>query len=121
MTNTTQIQRWGSTPILHRFVKHNGVAYFAGVIASDLSLPIKGQTQQIAAQLDERLAAAGSSKDRLLTAMIFVTDLALKSEMNEVWSDWLPREDLPTRATVAVADLGPNVLIEVVVSAAAET
>jgi enamine deaminase RidA (YjgF/YER057c/UK114 family) len=80
---------------------------------------MKGQTQQIIAQLDERLMAAGTSKDRLLTAMIFVTDLELKSEMNEAWSAWLPREHLPTRATLAVADLGPNVLIEVVVSAAA--
>ena len=40
--------------------------------------------------------------------------------MNKAWTEWLPAESLPTRATIGVADLGQNVLIEVVVSAVVE-
>ena len=54
----------------------------------------------------------------LLTAMIYISDFSQKEGMNEAWLEWLPGELLPTRATIGVADLGENVLIEVVVSAA---
>jgi len=53
----------------------------------------------------------------LLTASIFVTDLGKKPDMDAVWKDWLTPEYLPTRATVGVADLGGDTMIEIVVSA----
>jgi enamine deaminase RidA (YjgF/YER057c/UK114 family) len=44
--------------------------------------------------------------------------MSRKQEMNEVWTSWLEARDLPTRATIGVSDLGQDVLIEVVVTAA---
>ncbi len=41
----------------------------------------------------------------------------MKEDMNGVWTSWLSPEHLPARATIGVADLGPRVLIEVVVAA----
>ncbi|AVD84679.1 Rid family hydrolase [Pseudomonas sp. PNPG3] len=38
--------------------------------------------------------------------------------MNEVWTSWLNAETLPARATIGVSDLGDNILVEVVVTAA---
>lgn len=46
-----------------------------------------------------------------------MTDLGKKPEMDAVWKAWVGPEELPTRATVGVADLGGDTLIEVVVSA----
>jgi enamine deaminase RidA (YjgF/YER057c/UK114 family) len=112
------ITRHIQTKINHRVVEHNGVLYFGGLVADDKSQDMKGQTAQICAKIDALLAQVGSSKDKLLTAMIYITDFAQKDGMNDAWLDWLPGEILPTRATIGVAELGKNTLIEVVVSAA---
>ncbi|WP_430695152.1 Rid family hydrolase [Pseudomonas oryzihabitans] len=48
---------------------------------------------------------------------MFVTDLSKKPEMDKVWKEWIDPSQLPTRATVGVADLGSDTLIEIVVSA----
>jgi len=57
-------------------------------------------------------------REKRLTALIFITDMKLKPEMNRVWKEWLAPADLPTRATIGVADLD-GYLIEIVVTAAA--
>lgn len=114
------MERGDRTSIMHRYVKSGGVVYISGSIADDLTLPMKGQTEQITRKLDRLLAMAGSRKENLLTAQIFVTDMSAKAEMNEAWCDWLAPDDLPTRATIGVADLGPGVLIEIIVSAKAD-
>lgn len=114
------IKRLGQSKTLHRTVIVNNMAYFAGIVADDFSLDMEGQTRQICQKLDGFLAAAGTDKTKLVTAQIFVTDLGAKEGMNKAWSEWLPAESLPTRATIGIADLGQNVLIEVVVSAVVE-
>ena len=112
------IQRNQKTPIMHRSVVHNGVAYFGGVIAGDCSVGMKDQTRQVTDRLDELLASAGTDKTRILSAMLYITDMGMKGEMNEAWTSWLAEENLPVRATIGVANLGENVFIEVVITAA---
>lgn len=113
------IDRLDKTPIMHRIVKYRGVAYLGGVIADDLDCGMGDQTRQICEKLDLLLANAGSSKEEILSAQIFVTDLSQKKAMNDAWVEWLDGADLPARATVGVSNLGdPKILIEVVVTAA---
>jgi enamine deaminase RidA (YjgF/YER057c/UK114 family) len=112
------IKRTGKSDILHDVVEYNGVLNLAGVVAEDLSQGMGGQARQIFEQIDRLLAAHGSSRDRLLSALIFITDMKLKPEMNKAWQAWLKKDHLPTRATIGINDLGPKVLIEVVVTAA---
>ena len=111
------VQRSLQTPIMHRVVEHNGIVYVGGTTCDDESLDMAGQTREILAKLDRYLAEAGTDKSKLLTASIFVTDLGKKPEMDAVWKEWLAPENLPTRATVGVADLGGDTMIEIVVSA----
>jgi enamine deaminase RidA (YjgF/YER057c/UK114 family) len=99
-------------------VVHNGIVHLGGVVSDDLSLDMAGQATDALAQIDRLLAAHGSSRDRLLTALIFITDLRLKPELNKVWTHWLAPGQMPTRATIGVNDLGENVLLEIVVTAA---
>jgi enamine deaminase RidA (YjgF/YER057c/UK114 family) len=112
------IKRSGHYELLHEVVEHNGVLYFAGVIAEDLSLDMAGQAKQVFDQIDQLLADHGSSREHLLTALIFVTDMKQKPAMNQVWKAWLPAHAMPTRATIGVSDLEKDILIEVVVTAA---
>ncbi|TPW31039.1 RidA family protein [Martelella alba] len=111
------LNRYVQTRINHRVVEAGGILHFGGLIADDLSLDMKGQTEQICAKIDKLLAEVGSSKEKLVTAMLYITDFDQKEGMNEAWLNWIPAEHLPTRATIGVAELGKNVLIEVVVSA----
>ena len=113
------ITRTHQTPIMHRMVEHQGVIYFGGVIADDTGQSMGGQTREILAKLETLLQEGGSSKARLLSAQIFLTDMRMKSEMNEAWVAWLEGKDLPTRATICVSDLGSGVLVEIVLTAAA--
>lgn len=110
-------ERFIQTAIMHRVVEHNGIVYVGGTTCDDESLDMAGQTREILAKLDTYLAAAGSDKSKLLTASIFVTDLDKKPEMDKVWKEWIDPALLPTRATVGVADLGGDTMIEIVVSA----
>lgn len=103
--------------LLHEVVEHNGVLHLAGVVAEDPKMDIAAQMRDIVRQIDEVLAANGSSKDNLLTALIFITDMKQKPKMNEVWKAWLAPKHLPTRATIGVADLD-GYMLEVVVTAA---
>lgn len=112
------VDRILQTPIMHRIVEHGGTVYLGGLIADDLSVSMGGQTAQICQKLDKLLAEAGTDKTKLLSAMLYVTDMSQKGEMNEAWTSWIAAGDLPTRATIGVADLGKDVLIEVVVTAA---
>ena len=114
------IERIEKTRIMHRIVKANGMIYLGGLVADDFALDMKGQTRQICSKLDALLEQAGSSREKIVSAQLFVTDMGAKDAMNEAWTEWLDPEHLPARATIGVATLGgPDILIEVVVTALA--
>lgn len=113
------IQRHRKHRIMHGVVEHNGVLYVGGHAAGDLSLDMKGQTRQTCEKLDAVLAECGSDKSRILSARIYLTDMSGKEAMNEAWLEWIGEDDLPSRATIGVSDLGdPRRLIEIVIIAA---
>lgn len=112
------IKRSGKSEILHNVVEHNGMLYLAGIVADDTALDMAGQARQVFGKIDGLLKSHGSSRDRVLSALIFITDMQHKPAMNKAWQEWLSPAHLPTRATIGINDLGPRVLIEVIVTAA---
>jgi enamine deaminase RidA (YjgF/YER057c/UK114 family) len=98
---------------MHRAVEHGGLVFIGGTACDDESLDMAGQTREVCAKLDRYLAEAGSDKHRLLSATIYVTDMAYKPAMDTVWKQWLAPEALPVRATIGVADLGGDAMVEV--------
>lgn len=111
------IRRTETTPILHRVVEYNGVAYLAGFTADDTTASAKAQTENVLAKIDKYLAMAGTDKSKLLTATIYVSDMSVKAQMNEAWNAWIEPENFPTRACVATG-LDGGADVEIVVSAA---
>ena len=97
--------------------EYNGVIYTAGQVAENLNAAMKAQTADVLRQIDALLAKGGSSKSHILTATVYVTDMALKPEMDEAWMAWVDQTHPPARATVE-ARLGANVLVEIMVTAA---
>jgi enamine deaminase RidA (YjgF/YER057c/UK114 family) len=100
--------------LMHLAVSHGDTIYLAGIVADDLSADMAGQTRDVLQQLAELAADHGVDLSRLLSATVFITDMAEKPAMNEVWKAFFDPAQLPTRATICVADLGPNVRIELV-------
>lgn len=97
--------------------EYNGIVYTAGQVSEDLTLNMKGQTADVLRQVDALLSKCGSHKSRILSATVYVTDMALKPEMDEAWMAWVDQSHPPARATVE-ARLGANVLVEIMITAA---
>ena len=104
------------TPIMHRAVEANGFVFLGGTIADDTSVSMGEQTRNILGKIAGYLKEAGTDTTRVVSGSLFVTDLAMKQEMDEAWPEFFG-DYLPARATVGVADLGGGALIEVVVTA----
>lgn len=107
------IQRHGPGAYYHSVVEANGTLYLSGVVAADLGADMTTQTRQVLERIDGVLAGVASDRSRIVSATIYITDMGLKDQMNDVWASWSTQGHRPARATVAVADLGPGVLIEV--------
>jgi enamine deaminase RidA (YjgF/YER057c/UK114 family) len=115
----TDIVRMRSSARASIIVVHGGVVYLAGQVATDRSQPIREQTQETLAKIEALLAEAGTDKSRLLTAQIWLKDIARDfAGMNEVWDAWTTPGAAPTRATAQCEAGAPDILIEIVVTAA---
>ncbi len=95
---------------------HNGVVYLAGQVGEGTS--VKEQTQSILAQVDRLLALSNSSKERILSAQIWLSDMADFAEMNAAWDAWVPSGNAPARATGEAKLAAPKYKVEIIVIAA---
>lgn len=96
----------------------NGVVYLAGMVPECEARDIRSQTADVLAQVEQRLAEAGSSKAHMLRAQIFLADIKDIAAMNEVWDAWVVPGTAPPRATVQAALSDPSWKIEIIVTAA---
>ncbi len=96
----------------------SGTAYLAGQVAGDPGADITGQTRQVLAQIDALLAEAGSDRTRILSATIYLPDMADFAAMNAVWEGWVVPGATPARATVAAQLASPGYKVEIQVVAA---
>jgi enamine deaminase RidA (YjgF/YER057c/UK114 family) len=105
-------------PRMSRAVVRGDTVYLAGLTAGDTSQDIKGQTKQILDKIDGYLAEAGTSKSNLLAANLWIKDMALFADMNSVWNAWVDPQNPPARACVKAEMARPEVLVEIMVTAA---
>ena len=112
------IKRIEPGPRMTQAVVHGNTVYLAGQIAANLVPSVGKQTKQILGQIDKLLKAAGTSKAKLLTTNIWLTDMRAFAEMNEVWDAWVSAGNTPARATVQASLAGPQFLVEIMVTAA---
>jgi len=114
------IKRLGGNNINARVVIHAGVAYVSGIVADDKSADVAGQTRQVLAMIDKHLADAGTNKSRLLSAVVYLPDMAKKEEMNAVWSKWIDPSNPPARACVGAELSSATTRVEIMVTAAVD-
>jgi enamine deaminase RidA (YjgF/YER057c/UK114 family) len=112
------IQRFDTGPRMSQAVVHGNTVYLAGVVADDTKLDTAGQTRQVLAKIDALLAKAGTDKSKLLSAVIYITDMANFADMNKVWDGWVSPGNTPARATVQAQLAAPPYKVEIMVVAA---
>ena len=112
------IQRHDSGARMSQTVIHGDTVYLAGQVADDTSAGVKGQTEQILAKIDARLAAAGSDKSKLLSAQLWISDMRHFNEMNAAWDAWISPGNAPARACVEAQLAAPQFQVEIMVIAA---
>jgi enamine deaminase RidA (YjgF/YER057c/UK114 family) len=116
MSNITRIE---TNQRMSRVVIHNGTVYIGGLTAGDATQDIQGQTRQVLEKIEAYLAKAGSDKTKMLNAQIWLKDIDRDfAGMNSVWDAWAPEGATPTRATGESKLARPELLVEIIVTAA---
>jgi enamine deaminase RidA (YjgF/YER057c/UK114 family) len=111
------IKRIESSARMSQAVVANGFAYLAGQVATDPTADVEGQTRQVLGEIDRLLALAGTSKDRILSATIYLADVSTFAQMNKAWEAWVPADAKPARATVEASLVAPEYKVEIQVVA----
>ena len=99
-------------------IKANGLVFVSGQLAlrPGESALVEGgigpQTEQVLANLQAILEAAGSSLDRIVKTTVFLQDLGDFAGMNEVYARQVG-DVPPARSTVEVAKLPSGALVEI--------
>jgi enamine deaminase RidA (YjgF/YER057c/UK114 family) len=111
------ITRHDQSGILSQAVEYGNTVYLAGIVAKDLDKDVKGQTREVLDEIDRLLARCGSTKSKVLQCHIWVTDIRNRALMNEVWTEWVDKSNLPARACVEAKLADAKALVEIMVIA----
>jgi enamine deaminase RidA (YjgF/YER057c/UK114 family) len=79
---------------------------------------VKVQTTKVLASIDGLLQKAGTDKSKLLTAYLWLADMRDFEEHNSIWNEWVDRQNPPVRFCVQSPLWRPNILVEIMVTAA---
>ena len=110
------IERMETGERMSKIVRHNGVVYLCGQVGAGES--VAEQTADCLSRTDHLLEQAGSDKEHILQAIIWISDMSYFAEMNAVWDNWVPKGHAPARAC-GEAKLARDVLkVEIIITAA---
>ena len=101
-------------------VSYNGVLTTMGVIDVK-GETIESQTETILKKIDALLEEGGTNKSKILTANIWLKDIAKDfAAMNSIWVKWIDSDNKPARACVEANLAFESLLVEIQVTAAVE-
>lgn len=99
-------------------VEANGFLFLSGMLPIDpangqlVQGGVKEQTEQIFTNIKALLAEAGATLQQVVKTTVFLQDMSLFAEMNEVYGRQFTG-DFPARSAFAVKSLPRNALVEI--------
>ncbi len=114
------ITRLHAGPRMSQAVIHGNTVYLAGQVG-DPGKSVAEQTKAVLSQIDALLGETGSAKSKILSATIWLADMADFNEMNSVWDAWVGGQDAPARATGEAKLATPDYKVEIIVIAGLES
>lgn len=112
------IERIDTTARASKIVKHNGIAYLSGQVGEGDT--IQEQTIDCLSRVDALLKQAGSSREKMLRATIWLADMSDFAGLNEIWNAWVPEGFAPARACGEAKLARPVLKVEIIVDAVCE-
>ncbi len=112
------IERIETGKRMSKIVKHQGTVYLCGQVGDGDS--VAEQTRDCLGRVEALLERAGSSRERILQAVIWLADMADFAEMNAVWDAWVPEGHAPARACGEARLARPELRVEIIVTAACD-
>ena len=103
-------------PRMSAAVIHGDTVYLAGQVGEGPT--VTEQAQSALAEVDRLLAAAGSSKSKILSTTVYLANMGDYAAMNAVWDAWIDPANPPARATCEARLATPAYVVEFVVTAA---
>ena len=82
--------------------------------SEDTAADTRGQTAEVLAIIDRLLAQAGSDKSKLLSVVIFITDMRDKPQVDAAWLAWADPQAVPARAVLEARLLNAETRVEMV-------
>ncbi|MDW6023414.1 RidA family protein [Mesorhizobium sp. BAC0120] len=99
-------------------VEAGGFVFLAGLTAVETrGGSVTEQAREILRRIDHHLAKAGTSKAGLVSAQVWLTDIATFDEFNGVWDNWVADAGKPVRACVEARLADPALNVEIMVTA----
>lgn len=114
---THPIHRIGTTQRWSDSVSHAGTVYLVEV-PSMQDADITAQSFDMLNSAERQLEQAGSGKDLLLMATIYLADIRHIDAFNAVWDSWIPDGSAPVRACVEAKLANPGYKVEIQLIAA---
>lgn len=112
------IERLHTGERMSKIVKHNGTIYLCGQVGSGDT--VAQQTRDCLSRIEALLAEAGSDKEHILQAIIWLADMSDFAEMNAVWDAWVPVGHAPARACGEAKLAREDLKVEIIITAAAK-
>jgi 2-iminobutanoate/2-iminopropanoate deaminase len=114
---TVSVQGRQPSPILSPAVRAGELVWTAGHVGSDPrtgEMPdgIEAQTRNTLDALKAALEAAGSSMRSVVKVNVYLTDIGLRPQFNQIYLEYFP-EDRPARTAIGNAGFDGNTLVEV--------
>ncbi len=111
------VVRFQTGPRMSQASVHGDTVYLAGQVNKDVG-DVAGQTQAVLKQIDDLLKETGSSKEKILSATIYLADIKTFADMNKSWDAWVVAGQCPSRTTLEAKLAAPEYLVEIAVIAA---
>ncbi|MBE0637356.1 MAG: RidA family protein [Bacteroidales bacterium] len=97
-------------------IEHNGTLYISGQLPVDpatkqIPAGIEAQTKLVLEKIGLILTEAGSSREKVIQMRIYISDIALWNQVNEVYTQFFGAHK-PVRCVVPVGKLHYGCLIE---------
>lgn len=114
---STEIKRLDTGPRMSQCVVHGETVYLAGQVNKEVA-GVTAQTEAVLRQIDGLLLRAGSFKEKILSATIYLADIKTFDQMNKAWEAWVSAGNCPARTTLEAKLASPEYLVEIAVIAA---
>lgn len=113
------IERIHTATRMSKIVKHNGTAYLCGQVGEGDR--VAAQTEECLRRIDALLIEAGSSRENILQAIVWLADIKDFEAMNEVWDAWVPHGHAPARACGEARLARSDLKVEIIITAAIQS